>query len=139
MECERKANFFAGDYMKVSKAVALLFGMFVLITPFLLRAATQQVNSTTPQSLSSSVPRMERLAKALVGDWDTTETMEQGESFPNGGSRQGSVRVRLTAGGTTLIYEVLSDGSAGKLDGMLLIWWDKDAKSLSRLCLLQQS
>jgi hypothetical protein len=113
--------------MKVSKGVALLFGTLVLITPFFLRAATQQAESTTPQSLSSSIPEMERLAKALVGDWNTTETMEQGESFPNGGSRHGSVRVRLAAGGTTLIYEVHSDGSAGKLDGMLVIWWDKGA------------
>ena len=70
---------------------------------------------------------MERLAKALVGDWNTTETMERGESFRNGGSRHGVVHVRLAAGGTTLIYEVHSDGSAGKLDGMLVIWWDKEA------------
>jgi hypothetical protein len=70
---------------------------------------------------------MERLAKALVGDWNTTETMERGEVFPNGGSRRGLVHVRLAAGGTTLIYEVHSDGSAGKLDGMLVIWWDKAA------------
>jgi hypothetical protein len=113
--------------MKTSKAVALLFGALVLIIPFFLCAASQQVNSTTSQSLNSSIPEMERLAKALVGDWKTNETMEQGESFPNGGSRHGSVRVRLAAGGTTLIYEVHSDGSAGKLDGMLVIWWDKGA------------
>jgi hypothetical protein len=36
------------------------------------------------------------------------------------------VSARLAAGGTTLVYEVHSDGSAGKLDGMLVIWWDKD-------------
>jgi hypothetical protein len=70
---------------------------------------------------------MRRLAEALVGDWNTTETMERGESFPHGASRHGSVHVRLAAGGTTLIYEVHSDGSAGKLDGMLVIWWDKDS------------
>jgi hypothetical protein len=70
---------------------------------------------------------MERLAKALVGDWNTTETMDRGEFFPNGGSRHGVAHVKLAAGGTTLIYEVQSDGSAGKLDGMLVIWWDKEA------------
>jgi hypothetical protein len=53
--------------------------------------------------------------------------MERGEFFPNGGSRRGVVHVGLAAGGTTLIYEVHSDGYAGKLDGMLVIWWDKDA------------
>ena len=113
--------------MKVRKAVALLVGQLVLITPFLPGAAAQQTHSTTAPGSTSPVPEMERLAKALVGDWNTTETMEQGEFFPNGGSRHGVVEVRLAAGGTTLIYEVHSDGSAGKLDGMLVIWWDKDA------------
>ena len=113
--------------MKVPKAVALLFGGLVLITPVLLRATAQQAHSATPSSQSAQVPEMERLAKALVGDWNTTETRERGESFLNGGSRHGVVHVRLAAGGTTLIYEVHSDGSAGKLDGMLVIWWDKEA------------
>jgi len=75
---------------------------------------------------------MDRLAQALVGDWNTTETMERSEIFPNGGSRHGVVHVRLAAGGTTLLYEVHSDGPAGKLEGMLVIWWDKGA-SLYRL------
>ena len=80
-----------------------------------------------PADQSAPAPEMERLAKALIGDWNTTETMEKGEVFPNGGSRHGLVHARLAAGGTTLIYEVQSDGSAGKLDGMLIIWWDKNA------------
>ena len=71
---------------------------------------------------------MERLAHALLGDWSTTETMEHGELFPNGGSRHGKVHSRLDAGGTTLIYEVHSDGTAGRLDGFLAIWWDKPAQ-----------
>jgi hypothetical protein len=115
----------ASEYMRVSKAVGLLVGAVVLITPLVIGAATQQTDNTTPPSPSSRVPEMERLAKALVGDWNTTETMEKGEF--SGGSRHGVVHVRLAAGGTTLIYEVHSDGSAGKLDGMLVIWWDKDA------------
>ena len=113
--------------MRVSKAVGLLVGAVALITPLVIGAATQQTDNTTPPSPSSPVPEMERLAKALVGDWNTTETMERGEFFQNGGSRHGVVQVRLAAGGTTLIYEVHSDGSAGKLDGMLVIWWDKNA------------
>jgi hypothetical protein len=117
----------AGGYMKLSKAVALLFGALVLISSFLLRATAEQTQSTISPSPTSPVPEMERLAKALLGDWNTTETMEQGDVFPNGGSRRGIVHVKLAAGGTTLIYEVHSDGSAGKLDGMLVIWWDKNA------------
>lgn len=74
---------------------------------------------------SGASPEMARLAKALTGEWETVETMERSDLFPSGGSRHGIVRVRLAAGGTSLIYEVYSDGSAGKLDGFLLIWWDK--------------
>jgi hypothetical protein len=109
--------------MKTAGAIASLF--WILIIPFFPSIAAQQAPNRTPLDQSRPVPEMERLAKALVGDWNTTETMERGEFFPNGGSRHGVVRVRLAAGGTTLIYEVHSDGSAGKLDGMLVIWWDK--------------
>ena len=87
--------------MRVPKAVAFLFGVLVLITLFLLRAAAQLPRSTTSPSQSSPVPEMERLAKVLVGDWNTTETVERGEFFPNGGSRHGVVHARPAAGGTT--------------------------------------
>jgi hypothetical protein len=113
--------------MKTLRAVALLFWSVASIAPFSFGAATEQPQSTTPPSQHSALPEMEKLAKALVGDWNTTETMEPGKNFSGGGSRNGIVHVRLAAGGTTLIYEVHSDGTAGKLDGMLVIWWDKDA------------
>lgn len=113
--------------MKTSKTAAWLFWVLWSIIPSFSSIAARQAQSGTPPNQSSPVPEMERLAKALVGDWNTTERMEHGEVFPNGGSRHGIVHVKLAAGGTTLIYEVHSDGSAGKLDGMLVIWWDKDA------------
>ena len=70
-------------------------------------------SSAAEQSISAASPEMERVATVLLGDWDTVETMERGEFFPNGGSRKGTVHVRLASGGYTLIYEVHSDGSAG--------------------------
>ncbi|HEX7252139.1 MAG TPA: hypothetical protein VF376_04590 [Thermoanaerobaculia bacterium] len=73
-------------------------------------------------------PEMERLARALAGKWNSIETMERSAEFPDGGSRQGVVEARLAAGGTTLVYEVHSDGTAGKLDGFLAFWWSPDAK-----------
>jgi hypothetical protein len=73
-------------------------------------------------------PEMDRLAKALAGRWSTVETMERSDEFPRGGSRRGVVEARLAAGGTTFVYEVHSDGSAGKLDGFLAIWWDPETK-----------
>ena len=93
-----------------------------LISAVLL-SANRQAQSTEP------VTEMAKLAKALVGEWNTTETMEPSKLSPKGASRQGKVHVRLAAGGTTLIYEVHSDGSAGKLDGMLIVWWQKESNS----------
>ena len=62
--------------------------------------------STAEASVSAASPEMDRLAQALVGDWDTVEMMEPGPFFPEGASRKGNVHVRLAAGGPTLIYEV---------------------------------
>jgi hypothetical protein len=79
------------------------------------------------ENAPAASPEMARLAKALAGDWNTTENMEHGEFFPNGGSRHGHTHAVLTAGGTTLMDEVHSDGTAGKLDGIVVIWWEKAA------------
>src|SRR5882724_2073343 len=109
----------------VKKTCSLLF--WILISALLVPvAATQRMRTTAARDQKSAVPEMDRLAEVLVGDWNTTETMERGEFFPTGGARHGIVHVRLAAGGSTLIYEVHSDGSAGRLDGMLVIWWDED-------------
>ena len=101
----------------------------VLLIPSVAPAQRQPLNlSSGEHSTSAAGPEMERLANALVGDWDTVETMERGQFFPNGGSREGTVHARLASGGYTLLYEVHSEGSAGKLDGFLTIWWDKGTK-----------
>jgi hypothetical protein len=101
----------------------------VLLIPSVASWQQQPLNlSAEEQSRSAAGPEMDRLAKALVGDWGTVETMERGQFFPNGGARKGTVHVRLASGGYTLLYEVHSDGSAGKLDGFLTIWWAKETK-----------
>ena len=69
-----------------------------------------------------------KLATALVGDWDTTETMEGSEYFPKGGARHGTSHWRLIVGGTTLTGEGHSDGSAGPLDHLIVISWDQKSK-----------
>src|SRR5215470_976047 len=101
---------------------------FIISIPLLLphAACPQQKAAGAPESGVS--PEMEQLAKAFAGDWNTEEHMERTKFFPNGGERRGQSHVRLIAGGTTLINEVNSDGSAGKLDGMVVIWWDKEAQ-----------
>ena len=72
-------------------------------------------------------PEIEKLAKVLVGDWNTTESMERSEFFPNSGGRHGTSHWRLGVGGAMLVGEGHSDGSVGPLDYQITIWWDKAA------------
>src|SRR5215469_17449658 len=100
------------------------FRAFSLVLLLLSIASSQQESSSlllSESTVSAASPEMDRLAKALAGDWDTVETMARSQFFPNGGFRKGIVHARLAAGGYTLIYEVHSAGSAGKLDGFLAI------------------
>ena len=111
--------------------VLFIFSLALLLVPAAFSqeqshaSPPKEQSNTFPAFESAAGPEMERLAQGLAGDWNTTETMQQSSFFPNGGSRHGKAHVKLVAGGTTLIYEMHSDGSAGKLDGMLVIWWDK--------------
>jgi hypothetical protein len=59
--------------------------------------------------------------------WDTSEKSERTEFFPNGGESKGRSRIRLGAGGATLLREGHSDGTAGPLRYIIVVWWDKDA------------
>ncbi len=77
---------------------------------------------------SEASPEMSRLDQALAGDWNNVETMERSEFFPQGGGRLGTSHCGLTTGGVTLVCEGNSDGSAGKLSHLTVIWWDKKAK-----------
>jgi hypothetical protein len=90
-------------------------------------APAQQAGKST-RSESSANTEMNRLARAFTGDWNTVEAMERSEFFPDGGGRQGTARFRLGSGGSTLIEEGSSDGSAGRLDFFIVVWWDKRAK-----------
>jgi hypothetical protein len=78
-----------------------------------------------PQRETTDSPEMSKLLKVFAGDWKTAETMGKSEFFPKGGARAGTARFRLGTGGTTLIEEGSSNGSAGKLDFLIVIWWNK--------------
>src|SRR5258707_1508041 len=72
-------------------------------------------------------PAMNKLFQAFVGDWVVRETFQRNEFFPKGGERKGMARIRVGTGGTSLIEDYHSDGSAGKLDFLLVIWWNAPA------------
>ena len=113
--------------MNSSHFFAVWVCVLLSVTRLTSSSAAQNLQSTTVAAKSEAVSEIERLARVLVDDWNTTETMERSEFFPTGGSRHGVVHASVTAGGTALLYEVHSDGSAGKLEGMLVIWWDEDS------------
>ena len=70
---------------------------------------------------------MARLAHAMVGRWKNVETMEPSKIFPAGGQRTGVSSCRLATAGTNLVCEGDSNGSAGPLHHLIVIWWDRDA------------
>lgn len=72
------------------------------------------------------VPEMEKLFNSFAGDWDTSELRERTQLFPDGGERKGKAHIRLASGGSTLVMEGHSDGSAGRLSYIIVIWWDQD-------------
>jgi hypothetical protein len=99
------------------------FIAFLIVLTVGVPALAQAPNQPAPKTS----PEMSRLAKMFVGDWDTVETMEPSEFFPNGGGRQGTTHWKLAVSGTTLIGEGHSNGSAGELTYLVAIWWDKPA------------
>src|SRR5713101_8700540 len=98
-----------------------------LLSVLVSSVAGAQTSESTQPTESAANPEMARLAKALAGDWNTSESMVKSQFFPNGGSRHGRSHIRLVADGTSLFAEFHSNGSAGKLDGLYVIWWDKPA------------
>jgi hypothetical protein len=94
-------------------------------------AASTESCGTMPKVASvdsASNPEMQRLDHAFGCTWSTSESFAHNEFYPNGAAREGTARFTLATGGTSLIEEVHSDGSAGRLDFMVVIWWDNEAK-----------
>lgn len=106
-----------------------LFALRLITVAFglVLHSYPLALSSSEPSrpSVKAANPEMERLSQALSGTWDSVESMEQSRFFPRGGSRHGTINARLASGGYTLLYEIHSDGTAGKLDGFHVIWWDR--------------
>ena len=98
---------------------------------WLLYAAVLLSFPAQVQSVDSAASlEMVRLARALVGDWNTVEIVQHGKAVPEGAGRRGTVHVRLAGGGTALVSEGHSVGTVGgDLHWFITIWWDPNAKS----------
>jgi hypothetical protein len=70
-------------------------------------------------------PEMERLLKAFVGEWLVKEAFEV--SSMKGRTREGTATFRAGPG-FSLIEEYRSNGSAGDLRFLALLWWDPESQ-----------
>ena len=95
------------------------------ICPFNIFAQVPEIGVTDLQP----TPEIKKLYESLGGDWDTSEKREHTRFFPNGGERKGRSHVRLAVGGAMLVMEGHSDGSAGPLSYLIVVWWDKNASN----------
>jgi hypothetical protein len=90
-------------------------------------ASSQQ---TSDQSAPSAAhPEMHKLFRAFLGRWTVKETFERNEYSPGGGERSGTARFTVGSGGSSLIEDYHSNGSAGRLDFLAVIWWDPGARA----------
>jgi hypothetical protein len=121
--------------LRITLRFALLTGLGLLGAALCLLSETDGKHPETTESSrsgtsadSASSPEMQRLERVFAGTWSTSESFARNEFYPNGAERKGTAQFRLATGGTSLIEEVHSDGSAGRLDFMVVIWWDSEAK-----------
>lgn len=108
----------------MSKAI---IGFFALLAIVVSRSELQAQVKEIGEGRVTPAPEIKRLYDAFGGDWDTSEKRERTQFFPSGGERKGRSHVRLAAGGAMLVMEGHSDGSAGPLSYIIVVWWDKEA------------
>jgi len=97
---------------------------YQIVLIFLSALVHAQCYASAAESTTS--PAMKRLFHAFVGHWRVEETFAQSEFFPKGGSRTGRAHFTIGTSGTSLIEDYHSNGSAGKLDFLMVVWWDSE-------------
>lgn len=71
---------------------------------------------------------MYKLLRSFEGTWGVFENFQKGEFFPKGGARTGTAKITPGPGRLSLVEDYHSNGSAGKLDLLAVIWWDGAAQ-----------
>jgi hypothetical protein len=86
------------------------------------RPASYAFRMNQESTTSQASAEMRRVLDAFGGDWEVSETFEVSESR-HGKAREGTASFRLEPG-SSLIENYRSDGSAGQLNFLALLWWD---------------
>jgi hypothetical protein len=91
-------------------------------------AAASVHQSATKNDEALRTPQMEKLIRALAGEWSTDETYEPSDLVPKGGKAHSRDSYRAGPARLSLIEEYHSEGDAGESSGIGIIWWDAEAQ-----------
>jgi hypothetical protein len=72
-------------------------------------------------------PQIKKLFEAFAGDLGYQREKRANAIFPERRREQRKIAHTAGAGGATLLREAHSDGTAGPLRYIIVVWWDKDA------------
>jgi hypothetical protein len=84
------------------------------------------VTQPAEQSTKSPQPPMERLIRALSGEWSAEETYDPSDLLPTGGKGHSRDSYRVGPARLSLVEEYHDDGVAGKSWGTGIIWWEAE-------------
>jgi hypothetical protein len=88
-----------------------------------------QAKQSSPESAENSARiEVQKLLRSLEGNWNVFENFPKSEFFPKGGARTGTAKITPGPGRLSLVEDYHSNGSAGKLDLLAVIWWDGSAQ-----------
>jgi hypothetical protein len=87
---------------------------------------SMQVRSAQESAALQPSPEMKKLSDAFTGDWIVRESFEV-DATRHGMGRQGTASFRLGPG-FSLIENYQSNGSAGELHFLAMLWWDQSAR-----------
>ncbi|HZQ25694.1 MAG TPA: hypothetical protein VFA89_23085 [Terriglobales bacterium] len=111
--------------MKHYTAVFLLFSTGCLGWGAPRAGGNSNITGSTASRLQPS-PEMQKVLKAFVGNWRVNETFEISESR-KGETRQGTAALR-SGPGFSLLEDYNSNGSAGELHFLGILWWDSGSQ-----------
>lgn len=69
------------------------------------------------------------MLRSFEGTWSVFENFPKSDFFPKGGARTGTAKITAGPGRLSLVEDYHSNGSAGKLDLLAILWWDSAAQT----------
>jgi len=93
-----------------------------------LCSSAQQKKPVPDAAPNPARVEMFKLLRSFEGSWNVFENFQKSEFFPKGGIRRGTARITPGPGRLSLVEDYHSNGSAGQLDLLAIIWWDNAAQ-----------